>query len=190
MTLFFSSFFIGYVIFKLHCKVFNSSTSACQYLCFHGYASLISALFFILYCYQDVRQNPVMIYMKGVPDVPQCGFSALAVRVLKLYSKCSLCVLVCFNESILFGISFFRDMPVCSFPWNINWWSYNPMFEWANIVPVMFVMCVTSILYYNYMLSILQITGWLIANVYHYLASFQSYLLHEFFLYGLWFSSS
>ncbi|KGN52871.1 monothiol glutaredoxin-S15, mitochondrial isoform X2 [Cucumis sativus] len=35
---------------------------------------------------QDVRQNPVMIYMKGVPDVPQCGFSALAVRVLKLYN--------------------------------------------------------------------------------------------------------
>ncbi|XP_022948556.1 monothiol glutaredoxin-S15, mitochondrial-like isoform X3 [Cucurbita moschata] len=34
---------------------------------------------------QDVQQNPVMIYMKGVPDVPQCGFSALAVKVLKLY---------------------------------------------------------------------------------------------------------
>ncbi|XP_022948554.1 monothiol glutaredoxin-S15, mitochondrial-like isoform X2 [Cucurbita moschata] len=31
------------------------------------------------------QQNPVMIYMKGVPDVPQCGFSALAVKVLKLY---------------------------------------------------------------------------------------------------------
>ncbi|KAJ1392168.1 Thioredoxin-like superfamily [Sesbania bispinosa] len=30
---------------------------------------------------QDVKDNPVMIYMKGVPDFPQCGFSALAVRV-------------------------------------------------------------------------------------------------------------
>lgn len=28
-----------------------------------------------------------MIYMKGVPDLPQCGFSSLAVRVLKLYGK-------------------------------------------------------------------------------------------------------
>lgn len=28
-----------------------------------------------------------MIYMKGVPDLPRCGFSALAVRVLKEYSK-------------------------------------------------------------------------------------------------------
>ncbi|XP_042490034.1 monothiol glutaredoxin-S15, mitochondrial-like isoform X1 [Macadamia integrifolia] len=34
---------------------------------------------------QDVKENPVMIYMKGVPDMPQCGFSSLAVRVLKTY---------------------------------------------------------------------------------------------------------
>ncbi|KAM7483672.1 hypothetical protein LguiB_008255 [Lonicera macranthoides] len=34
----------------------------------------------------DVKDNPVMIYMKGVPDFPQCGFSSLAVRVLKLYN--------------------------------------------------------------------------------------------------------
>ncbi|KAK3433691.1 hypothetical protein EUGRSUZ_D00987 [Eucalyptus grandis] len=34
---------------------------------------------------QDVRENPVMIYMKGVPEFPQCGFSSLAVRVLKHY---------------------------------------------------------------------------------------------------------
>ncbi|XP_008237219.1 PREDICTED: monothiol glutaredoxin-S15, mitochondrial-like isoform X2 [Prunus mume] len=34
---------------------------------------------------QDVKDNPVMLYMKGVPEVPQCGFSSLAVRVLKQY---------------------------------------------------------------------------------------------------------
>ncbi|XP_068302620.1 monothiol glutaredoxin-S15, mitochondrial [Pyrus communis] len=34
---------------------------------------------------KDVKDNPVMLYMKGVPEVPQCGFSSLAVRVLKLY---------------------------------------------------------------------------------------------------------
>ncbi|XP_031489101.1 monothiol glutaredoxin-S15, mitochondrial [Nymphaea colorata] len=33
----------------------------------------------------DVKSNPVMIYMKGVPDAPRCGFSALAVRVLQEY---------------------------------------------------------------------------------------------------------
>ncbi|KAF5943389.1 hypothetical protein HYC85_017466 [Camellia sinensis] len=39
---------------------------------------------------QDVNDNHVMIYMKGVPDLPRCGFSSLAVRVLKEYSMCSI----------------------------------------------------------------------------------------------------
>ncbi|XP_021740200.1 monothiol glutaredoxin-S15, mitochondrial-like [Chenopodium quinoa] len=34
---------------------------------------------------QDVKENPVMIYMKGNPEMPRCGFSSLAVRVLKEY---------------------------------------------------------------------------------------------------------
>uniref|UniRef100_J3L0Q1 Glutaredoxin domain-containing protein n=1 Tax=Oryza brachyantha TaxID=4533 RepID=J3L0Q1_ORYBR len=34
---------------------------------------------------QDIKENPVLIYMKGYPDAPRCGFSALAVKVLKLY---------------------------------------------------------------------------------------------------------
>ncbi|KAK9086651.1 hypothetical protein Syun_029045 [Stephania yunnanensis] len=34
---------------------------------------------------QDIKENPVIIYMKGVPDSPRCGFSALAVRVLNEY---------------------------------------------------------------------------------------------------------
>ncbi|XP_019184741.1 PREDICTED: monothiol glutaredoxin-S15, mitochondrial-like isoform X2 [Ipomoea nil] len=35
---------------------------------------------------QDVKDNPVMLYMKGVPDLPRCGFSSLAVRVLQEYN--------------------------------------------------------------------------------------------------------
>jgi monothiol glutaredoxin len=34
---------------------------------------------------QDIEQNPVMVYMKGVPEAPQCGFSAMVVRILKEY---------------------------------------------------------------------------------------------------------
>ncbi|XP_078166479.1 glutaredoxin 4 [Carex rostrata] len=34
---------------------------------------------------QDVKVNPIMIYMKGMPDEPRCGFSALAVKVLQQY---------------------------------------------------------------------------------------------------------
>ncbi|KAK4267514.1 hypothetical protein QN277_024286 [Acacia crassicarpa] len=33
----------------------------------------------------DVKDNPIMIYMKGVPEFPQCGFSSLAVKVLQQY---------------------------------------------------------------------------------------------------------
>lgn len=32
---------------------------------------------------QQVTENPVLLYMKGTPDFPQCGFSAKAVGALK-----------------------------------------------------------------------------------------------------------
>lgn len=31
---------------------------------------------------QQVSDNPVMLYMKGTPDFPQCGFSARTVQAL------------------------------------------------------------------------------------------------------------
>jgi len=33
----------------------------------------------------DVKSNTVFVYMKGVPDAPQCGFSNMACRVLDAY---------------------------------------------------------------------------------------------------------
>ena len=32
---------------------------------------------------QQITDNPVLLYMKGSPDMPQCGFSARAVNCLK-----------------------------------------------------------------------------------------------------------
>jgi monothiol glutaredoxin len=32
---------------------------------------------------EQVTQNPVVLYMKGSPDFPQCGFSARAVQILR-----------------------------------------------------------------------------------------------------------
>ena len=32
---------------------------------------------------QQLKSNPVVLYMKGSPDFPQCGFSAAAVRALE-----------------------------------------------------------------------------------------------------------
>lgn len=32
---------------------------------------------------EQVSNNPVVLYMKGTPQFPQCGFSSLAVEILK-----------------------------------------------------------------------------------------------------------
>lgn len=32
---------------------------------------------------QQVESNPVLLYMKGTPDFPQCGFSGRAVNILE-----------------------------------------------------------------------------------------------------------
>ena len=32
---------------------------------------------------QQIEQNPVILYMKGSPNIPQCGFSARAVQALE-----------------------------------------------------------------------------------------------------------
>lgn len=32
---------------------------------------------------QQVKSHPVVLYMKGSPDFPQCGFSASAVKILR-----------------------------------------------------------------------------------------------------------
>lgn len=32
---------------------------------------------------QQIEENPVLLYMKGTPDFPQCGFSGRATQVLQ-----------------------------------------------------------------------------------------------------------
>ena len=34
---------------------------------------------------EKVKNNKVILYMKGTPDFPQCGFSAHSVEILKSY---------------------------------------------------------------------------------------------------------
>ena len=34
---------------------------------------------------KDIKENKVMIYMKGTPDSPLCGFSGQVVNILKSY---------------------------------------------------------------------------------------------------------
>lgn len=32
---------------------------------------------------QQIKNNPVVLYMKGTPDFPQCGFSGRVVQILR-----------------------------------------------------------------------------------------------------------
>jgi len=32
---------------------------------------------------QQIGENPIILYMKGSPEAPKCGFSARAVQILK-----------------------------------------------------------------------------------------------------------
>ena len=61
---------------------------------------------------QQVTGNPVVLYMKGTPQMPQCGFSALAVQAL---SACGvsqfLSVNVLENPDIREGIKQFANWP-------------------------------------------------------------------------------
>ena len=36
---------------------------------------------------KQVSENPVMLYMKGTPDMPMCGFSSRTVDALKKCEK-------------------------------------------------------------------------------------------------------
>ena len=36
---------------------------------------------------QQIKSNPVILYMKGTPQFPQCGFSAQAVEVMTRIGK-------------------------------------------------------------------------------------------------------
>lgn len=61
---------------------------------------------------EQVTSNPVVLYMKGTPQFPMCGFSATAIQILKnlgvtqLYS-----VNVLENEEIRSGIKEFANWP-------------------------------------------------------------------------------
>jgi monothiol glutaredoxin len=61
---------------------------------------------------EQVTKHPVVLYMKGTPRVPMCGFSATAVRILQ---ACNLplffSVDVLEEPEIREGIKIFSDWP-------------------------------------------------------------------------------
>ena len=60
---------------------------------------------------QQLDTNDVIIYMKGTPQFPQCGFSARAVQVLKATGVEFAYVNVLENPDIFQQLPVFADFP-------------------------------------------------------------------------------
>lgn len=60
---------------------------------------------------QTIAQNPVVLFMKGVPDAPGCGFSATVVKILDHLGVDFVAVNVLQNDDLRQGIKTFSDWP-------------------------------------------------------------------------------
>lgn len=62
--------------------------------------------------HEQVTAHPVVLYMKGTPQMPQCGFSATAVQILKLSGVTDLfAVNVLADDEIRQGIKQYANWP-------------------------------------------------------------------------------
>lgn len=59
----------------------------------------------------QVKDNPVMLYMKGTPDFPQCGFSSVVVQILDVLGAEYQTQNVLADADIRQGIKAYSDWP-------------------------------------------------------------------------------
>jgi len=60
---------------------------------------------------QAITDHPVVLFMKGVPEAPQCGFSAQVVQILDHLGADFVGVNVLQNDLLREGIKAFSDWP-------------------------------------------------------------------------------
>jgi len=60
---------------------------------------------------RTVEQHPVVLFMKGVPDAPRCGFSSLVVQILDHLGVDFVGVDVLQSDDLRQGIKTFSDWP-------------------------------------------------------------------------------
>ncbi len=60
---------------------------------------------------QQVEGNPVVIYMKGTPQLPQCGFSSRAVEALKQCGHKFVYVNVLLDPEVFGGLPGYANWP-------------------------------------------------------------------------------
>ena len=59
----------------------------------------------------DITENPVVLFMKGTPDSPRCGFSSVTVQILDHVGAAFVGVDVLQDEALREGIKAFTDWP-------------------------------------------------------------------------------
>jgi monothiol glutaredoxin len=60
---------------------------------------------------KEIKDNKVVVYMKGSEQQPQCGFSARAVQILQSYGKPIKTFDILSNEELRQGIKEFTSWP-------------------------------------------------------------------------------
>lgn len=60
---------------------------------------------------QLITQNPVVLFMKGTPTFPQCGFSSAAVQILKNCGAQFTAINVLSDEALRQGIKDYANWP-------------------------------------------------------------------------------
>ncbi len=60
---------------------------------------------------KQIEENPVIIYMKGTPDMPMCGFSSRAVEALKKCGKEFAYVNIILDPEVMQELPKYKDWP-------------------------------------------------------------------------------
>jgi len=60
---------------------------------------------------KTLAENPVVVFMKGVPEQPQCGFSSIVVQILDHLGVDFVGVNVLQDDSLRQGVKTFTDWP-------------------------------------------------------------------------------
>ncbi|MDD4880523.1 MAG: Grx4 family monothiol glutaredoxin [Gallionellaceae bacterium] len=61
--------------------------------------------------HEQVTGHPVVLYMKGTPQFPQCGYSATAAQVLKACGTDFFAVNVLADQEIFLGLKDYANWP-------------------------------------------------------------------------------
>ena len=60
---------------------------------------------------EHVEKNPVVLFMKGTPQMPQCGFSSRAVEALKQCGKEFAYVNIILDQEVMQELPNFKNWP-------------------------------------------------------------------------------